>query len=939
MLDKIKRRSDNQKTQEELRSQKEQLRLAVAQDRQNTFDRPELNKRSLVTENVLKTAFGLALLLLGGVGLISYFSIQKLVGDRQWVEHTHQVLNEIDRASEGIKDAAREQRGYLKTPNDEFLKTHQTYIQTTQASLESLGKLTSDNPQQQQRLDKLEPLVKQTSSAFERLLLLKQSERVERSARIELANQTSQLRQQIEKLLAAMKTNEQQLLVARSQAADFSVRYTNIVVGVSYVFSFALLILILGRLEREIRDRRQIEAMVRQANADLESQVQKRTSELRREKAKLQSEIQERKQIETALKQSQQYLQAIFDAEPECVKVVTADGTLLDMNAAGLAIIEAESIEQLRGKCVCPIVEASHQQAFINLLEQVALGGSGILEFEIVGLKGTRRWLESHAVPLQNRDKKAIDILAVTRDITARKKTEITLKQAKSELESRVRERTAELQQRADEIQDLYNKAPCGYHSLDRDGCLVQINDTELNWLGYTRQEVLGKCFIELLTPKSALVFQENFPHFKRQGWVNNLEFELICKDRAILIVNLNATAIYDDRGNYLMSRSTLFDIRDRKTIEAALRDSETKFRSLNEFSPNGVLMTDAQGQPIYMNPRAQEICGCSFEETLGTEWTRFIHPDDLPDLLANRASAIARPQSLTIDEIRCVHKSGTIRYGRLKATPLFDSGGQLKGYVATLEDISEQRQIEQMKNEFVSIVSHELRTPLTAMRGSLGLLANGIYDKKPEKGKKMLQLAVVQTDRLVRLVSDILDLKRLESGQVTLNKQSCDVAASIAQAAETMRDLAQQNQITIAIAPLYALVWAAPDAIMQTLTNLLSNAIKFSPEGSIIELSAEIEEAQIKENSTSVMTSYVRFAIKDRGRGIPPDKLETIFEQFQQVDASDSRQKGGTGLGLAICRSIILQHDGRIWAESILGEGSEFYFTLPTAPVSEISS
>jgi PAS domain S-box-containing protein len=373
--------------------------------------------------------------------------------------------------------------------------------------------------------------------------------------------------------------------------------------------------------------------------------------------------------------------------------------------------------------------------------------------------------------------------------------------------------------------------------------------------------------------------------------------------------------------------------------IEAALRDSETKFRSLNEFSPNGVLMTDAQGQPIYMNPRAQEICGCSFEEILGTRWMQFIHPEDLPDLLADRASAIACPQSLAIDEIRYVHKNGTIRYGRLKATPLLDNGGQLKGYVATLEDISKQRQIENMKNEFVSIVSHELRTPLTAIRGSLGLLANGIYEKKPEKGKKMLQLAVAQTDRLVRLVSDILDLKRLESGHVTLKKQSCDVASLIAQSAETMRDLARQNQITLAIVPLRASVWAAPDAILQTLTNLLSNAIKFSPEGSTIELSAEsVEEKQRKEDSTSIAISYVRFAIKDKGRGIPPDKLETIFEQFQQVDASDSRQKGGTGLGLAICRSIVLQHGGRIWVESILGEGSEFYFTLPTFSLSEIS-
>jgi PAS domain S-box-containing protein len=438
------------------------------------------------------------------------------------------------------------------------------------------------------------------------------------------------------------------------------------------------------------------------------------------------------------------------------------------------------------------------------------------------------------------------------------------------------------------------------------------------------------------------LTFQETFQRFKQQGWVNNLEFELICKDGSLLPISLNATAIYDAAGDFLMSRSILFDIRDRKHIEAALRDSEAKFRSLSESSPNGVLMTDAQGHFIYTNPRAQEICGYSFEEALGTGWTGFIHPDDLLPLLAHWESAIVHPQNLMFNQVRHVHQDGTVRYGRIKLAPLQDATSQFTGYVGTIEDITEQRQIETMKNEFISVVSHELRTPLTAIRGSLGLLANGVYDRKPEKGKKMLVLALDQTDRLVRLVSDILDLKRLESGQVALTKQSCEAATLMIQSAEMMQDLAQQNCITLSVTPLYVPVWAAPDAIAQTLTNLISNAIKFSPEGSTIWLSAELVEDEAGRQGVAEpirSSSQVCFAIKDQGRGIPADKLETIFGQFQQVDASDSRQKGGTGLGLAICRSIVQQHGGQIWVESTLGKGSTFYFTLPTSPQSEVSS
>jgi signal transduction histidine kinase len=135
------------------------------------------------------------------------------------------------------------------------------------------------------------------------------------------------------------------------------------------------------------------------------------------------------------------------------------------------------------------------------------------------------------------------------------------------------------------------------------------------------------------------------------------------------------------------------------------------------------------------------------------------------------------------------------------------------------------------------------------------------------------------------------------------------------------MRSLAEKENITLSVSPIPTLVWASPDHIIQTLTNLLSNAIKFSPANSTITLIAE------------PLGDCVLFQVKDQGRGIPVDKLDTIFGRFQQVDASDSRSKGGTGLGLAICQSIITQHGGRIWVESVLGEGSTFYFTLPITP------
>jgi PAS domain S-box-containing protein len=365
-------------------------------------------------------------------------------------------------------------------------------------------------------------------------------------------------------------------------------------------------------------------------------------------------------------------------------------------------------------------------------------------------------------------------------------------------------------------------------------------------------------------------------------------------------------------------------ELGERKRIEKALRQSEALFRSLSESSPIGIFRTDAQGQWIYTNPRCQTIGGFSFQAALGDGWQQFVHPDDRGEFWSQWTAAAADNQEFA-GEMRFMLQDGTLRFCRVRTAPVFSTRDDFTGHVGTVEDVTESRAIAQMKNEFISIVSHELRTPLTAIRGSLGLLANGVYDQKPQRGKRMLQIASTQTDRLVRLVNDILDLGRLESGRVTLVKQSCDMAALISQSVDAMRANAEQNDITLAAVPINVQVWAAPDSIIQTLTNLISNAIKFSPPGSTVELIAEL--------CATAPAPHVLIQVKDQGRGIPTDNLESIFGQFQQVDASDSRKKGGTGLGLAICRSIVQQHGGRIWAESVLGAGSTFYFTLPLPP------
>lgn len=264
----------------------------------------------------------------------------------------------------------------------------------------------------------------------------------------------------------------------------------------------------------------------------------------------------------------------------------------------------------------------------------------------------------------------------------------------------------------------------------------------------------------------------------------------------------------------------------------------------------------------------------------------------------------------------------------------------QMQNYFLELE-IEARKQAEKKKDELISIVSHEIKTPLTSMRASLGLLMAGNFGSLQPPGQRMLEIALSSTDRLVRLVNDILDLERIESGIDMRFTENCDIPDLMIQATEIVQTMAQEAQVMLSVSAIPLKRRVNPDRIIQVLTNLLTNAIKFSPPGSTVLLTAELHSAENgqqnggKNSSSSCQlpTEELLIKVKDPGRGIPPNKLESIFDRFQQVDVSDSREKGGSGLGLAICRNIVQQHGGRIWAESSPNAGTTFYFTLPDLP------
>ena len=359
-------------------------------------------------------------------------------------------------------------------------------------------------------------------------------------------------------------------------------------------------------------------------------------------------------------------------------------------------------------------------------------------------------------------------------------------------------------------------------------------------------------------------------------------------------------------------------DITQAKRDEIAMRESEDKYRQLVEQAADAILLVDANGECIAANRRAELLAGAEPSALLGRVIRTFATPSGaskgMPILLPRATSGV------TIAEYDFRRDDGTVLPIEASIATLADGRVQI-----IARDISNRRELERLKDEFVSIVSHELRTPLTSIRGALGLLESGKLAAAPEKANRMLTVAVSNTDRLIRLINDILDFERIDSGALAMDFAWCSARHIATQVIEALQPVADQAAVRLIMRGADLRMWADPDRLTQTLTNLVSNAIKFSERNSVVAI------------GFSSSSEGIEFEVRDSGRGIPAEKLESIFERFQQVDASDARQKGGSGLGLAICRSIIVQHGGRIWAENNAGAGSVFKFVLPTPAGGEV--
>ncbi|HET7230516.1 MAG TPA: PAS domain S-box protein [Longimicrobium sp.] len=405
-------------------------------------------------------------------------------------------------------------------------------------------------------------------------------------------------------------------------------------------------------------------------------------------------------------------------------------------------------------------------------------------------------------------------------------------------------------------------------------------------------------------------------------GGVLDSQYRVVHPDGAVLHLHSRGQVRYDGEGRAVAMYGTVQDVTEREAASAALRASEERYRRIVEAAGDIIYEVDPWGRFTYANPAALRILGYQTGHVVGRHYSELMRPD-YHDRAAELYTRQVRERiASTYLEFPAVAQDGReIWIGQV--VQLLQEEGKVRGLHAVARDISARHEVERLKNEFVSIVSHELRTPLTSIRGSLGLLGSGKLGELPERAQRLVDIATQNSERLVRLINDILDIERIESGAISMERRAASTGDLVRQAVNAVRGMAERAGVALEARVDEFELQADPDRIVQVLTNLISNAVKFSPAdaGAAVTVSVERDGGG------------ARFQVADQGRGIPEDKLDTIFERFQQVDSSDSRQKGGTGLGLAISRTIVQQHGGEIGVESRLGHGSTFTFTIPPAP------
>jgi len=461
-----------------------------------------------------------------------------------------------------------------------------------------------------------------------------------------------------------------------------------------------------------------------------------------------------------------------------------------------------------------------------------------------------------------------------------------------------------------------------GLVTATRDGVIVNANSAARQLFGYSREDLVGRNVVTLLPTRYQMGFTAFFGALaSRPCGFSESDTRVLGLRRDGTEFPVNASFGDVTVGGQRLFTATLRDMTERNRISNALRDSEAHLRQLIDTVPALIAYIDKQQRFQFHNKAYEEAFGLARErihnktmlEVMGSAFFAQVGHHVL-EVLGGYSVRYEREQVTASGERRDYVMTYFPRYGEN------DEQDEIIGFFALGNDVTELKRMDRMKSEFVSTVSHELRTPLTSIRGSLGLVWGGVTGELPEKAKSLVGIAKNNCERLIRLINDILDSEKIESGNMRFELQTLELLPLMQQAVAANEGFAAQHNVKLVMAttPDRVQVHVDSDRLIQVVTNLLSNAIKFSPTEGLVQI-------MVRQAS-----GRARVEIRDSGPGIPEEFRKRIFQKFSQADSSDTRQKGGTGLGLNISKAILERMDGSIGFTTESTVGTTFFFELP---------
>ena len=474
-------------------------------------------------------------------------------------------------------------------------------------------------------------------------------------------------------------------------------------------------------------------------------------------------------------------------------------------------------------------------------------------------------------------------------------------------------------------LQAVIDGSPDAIFLKDREGRLLLANPVTLAAIGKPAEECIGKTDEEfLLNPEDGRVIMANDRRIMESGQTGIYD-ETLATPSGTRCFRSHKSPYRDAAGKVVGLISVSREVTEQKAAEAALRESEERFRVLTQAIPSLLWETDAEGSNTFMSDAWRSYTGMTAEQTVDGRWTEALHPEDRKVIYREWMAAVASPQLFEC-RYRLRAADGSFRWFLTRAAPLRDTEGRVRRWVGSSTDIDEIVQAQaalatadRRKDEFLATLAHELRNPLAPIRNGVHVLKR--RQSSDDANAPLIAIMDRQVQQLVRLVDDLLEVSRISRGQIELRKESVAVSDFLQEALETCQPLIDKHghRVSLKIAGEPLRVFGDPLRLSQIAANIINNAAKYTPPGGQIEIEAASERGE------------AALRIRDNGMGVSAEMMPRIFELFVQAEAHAGLADGGLGIGLALARQLAELHGGRIeGASDGVGKGAEFVVRLP---------